>query len=247
MTAEPVGGGSPIDEALRYIGAFEPEFAQRVVGAAASEIDALQAAAGGAPLPALYRQFLQRLGHGLVLDGLQAANYDVQAVLARYRFGYQPPPKFWMLGRVSGDPYFDVYVFSPDGLQTRVLAFPPPPSTNSAGEFVRQHAQFLAGNLAQFLADAAFRRHRLAGFSSQQVLSSRQPGAKRLSHCDAALAPLGLKPLWFSDDWQRFYDAPEGVAMATEYPGQQTAVLMRAHEPALLTRWTQAMRPVLDR
>jgi hypothetical protein len=246
MSADPAGGRDPMDEALRYVSAFEPGFAQRVVGAAESEIDALQAAAGAAPLPVMYRQFLQRLGHGLALDGLATADYDVQAVLARYRFGYRPPPKFWLLGRVADEPYFDLYVFSPDGLQTRVVAFPPPPSPLSAGEFVRQHAQFLAGNLAQWLAGAAFRSHRLAGFKAQQVLASRQPGAQRLSHCDATLAPLGLKPLWFSDDWQRFYEGPDGVAMATEYPGQHTALLLRAREPAQLAPWTQALRAMLD-
>lgn len=232
----------PLDETLAYIERFVPGYGERVHGATVAELEELQAAAGGAPLPEPYRQHLLRLGHGLSLPRLTPARYDIVSLTARYRHWNPTPPGFWLLGRATQDPYYDVYLYAPPGATARVVAFPSPPASGFA-EFARRHLVALAGNLPQWLAGAVFREHRLAAFGRLQVLNTRQAQARRLSQCDAALATVGLQPLWFSDDWCRYYETKEGrggVAMVTEFPGTPTTVLLRTDTTERLAAWVAA-------
>jgi hypothetical protein len=234
----------PLEQTLSYIERWLPGFGQQVVGATPSELDDLQAAAGGSALPAPYRQYLLRLGHGLSLPRLTPAHYDVAALTARYRSGRGAPKGYWLLGRASADPYYDVYMYSPQGTESWVVALPEVPASGWA-DFARRHLVPLAGSVAQWLAGAVFRSHCLPAFAHQQVLSSPKPQARCLARCDAALAAVGLQPLWFSDDWCRFYEGPGGAALASEFPGAHTALLLRADTRERLADWVARGRPVL--
>ena len=236
---------TPIDDAIDYIAQLDPPFSSAIFPASGHEIAELEAVAGaGKPLPAAYRCFLERMGHGLDMPRLPAANYDIQAVIARYRFGYAPPPGFWMIGRAKDDPYYDVYLFAPTGAESRIMSFPPPP-VKGFSEFARKNVAIQAGNLPQWLACAAFEAFRYPRFAKFWVKSSRATGAHKLAACDAAITGCGLAPLWFSDDWKRVYESPSGVAVATEYPGDHTSVLLRARDDETLKRWAAAVEAVL--
>ena len=236
-----------IEAAVASIAQWEPGFPRQVFPATAHEVEELERLrAAGAPMPAVYRDFLSRMGHGLAMPALPAARYDIGDIVARYRHGYLPPPGFWMLGRAHSDPYFDVYLFSPTGAESRVVSMPPPPPQGGPefAAFARRTMLMLAGNLPQWLCAAALRQYRFPQFPAQWVGSSAQPGARKLAACDSMLVQAGFSPYWFSDDWQRIYEAPgrRGLVFVTEFPGMHTAALLRmVNDDAL-----QSLRPAVE-
>jgi len=234
--------GTPIDTAVAYIAQFAPEFPTRISPATAREIAELEAVAG--VLPQAYRWFLERMGHGLDMPFLPPAYYDIQRVIARYRHGYIPPRGFWMIGRAKDDPYYDVYLYSPTGAESRIVSFPSPP-VNGFPEFARKNMSMLAGNLAQWLCCAAFEEFRYPLYDQTWVKSSATPGAHKLAACDAAIVGCGLTPLWFSDEWKRLYEGRDGVATVTEFPGAHTAVLLQSCDRTILANWATAVQAAL--
>ena len=64
--------------------------------------------------------------------------------------------------------------------------------------------------------------------------------------CTAALAGIcALVPLWFSDDWKRIYEGPEGLAVVTEFPGAHTAVMLKANDVEKLASWAKVVEAAL--
>jgi hypothetical protein len=109
--------------------------------------------------------------------------------------------------------------------------------------FARDRIRPIAGSLEQQLGSAAlavFCHHRLP--RHRQVEAKGDPSKARLPGLDAVLAADDLPPLWFSDDWQRFYETPDCLVSAMETPdtGRLIVDVWAADE----TRFQQVYGPV---
>jgi hypothetical protein len=183
-------------------------------------------------LPGVYRQFLARMGCGANWLKFAAARFDIEALIRYHEFAVLPdPPGFLLIGRASDDPCYDVYLWQDSPETLRVVSFPPPPVRNTE-RFFRETMWRIAGSLPQLLGDAAvamFRHHQL-GFH-KQVESAIGPGqAARIGQVDAAMAELGVAPLWYANDWARSYEAPGVLVNAHERLGSGRLIVdVRAH------------------
>jgi hypothetical protein len=209
-----------IDRLVDFIAERDPAFPRHIAGASSEQIARLEAALAR-PLPAVYRQFLTRMGGGSDWLTFAAARFDIDSLIRYHEFAALPdPPGFLLIGRASDDPCYDVYLWqeSPDAL--RVVSFPPPPVRNTE-RFFRDTMWRMAGSLPQLLGDAAlatFVNHKLG--VHKQVESVIGPGREaRIGQIDAALAALELAPLWYANDWDRSYEAPGLLVTARERLG----------------------------
>ncbi|MBK9167885.1 MAG: SMI1/KNR4 family protein [Bryobacterales bacterium] len=232
-----------IDHVISDIALYDPGFPSAIRGASPEEIRALENAAG-ASLPDVYREFLLRMGrrHDFLILG--DADFSIGAVTAYYEHGLRPPPGFWLIGRAKGDPYIDTYLHSRAGQNSRIVAFPAPPASGFE-QFARTHLRFLAGSLPQWIALSALELLRFDAFPAAELLAGARGNARALGPCEQALASVGLRPLWFSNDWVRVYEGPDGMAVATEYPGGRLIVDLRAADEAALRRYTAAVSSLL--
>jgi hypothetical protein len=206
-----------IDRLVDFIAERDPAFPRHIAGASSEQIARLEAATGRS-LPAVYRQFLTRMGAGTDWLTFAAARFDIDALIRYHEFAVLPDPKgFLLIGRASEDPCYDVYLWQDSADTLRVVSFPPPPVRNTE-RFFRETMWRMAGSLSQLLGDAAlatFVHHKL-GFH-KQVESVIGPGREaRIGQLDAAMAALGIAPLWYANDWDRSYEAPGLLVTARE-------------------------------
>ncbi len=211
---------SPIDRLVDFIAERDPPFARQIEGATAEEIARLEAAVGR-PLPSVYRRFLERMGRRADWLKMGEARFDIAALIKYYEFATLPdPPGYLVIGRASGDPYYDVYLWQQSPTDLRVVSFPPPPPHNFEA-FLRKNIRRVAGSLPQMLGDLAlamFRNHELP--YHRQVEGAAALAVKpRLPQLDALLAAQGIAPLWYSNDWMRTYESPDAIVTAYESPG----------------------------
>ena len=215
-----------IDRLVDFIAARDPRFPQQIEGASAAEIERLEAAVER-PLPAVYRRFLERMGRSAGWLKLGDARFDVASLIKYYEFATLPDPLgYLIIGRANGDPYYDVYLWQESAEDLRVVSFPPPPPHNFEA-FLRKNLRRIAGSLPQMLGDTAlamFRNHELAYHRQVEGVA---PGlAKpRLLQLDALLAPHGIAPLWYSNDWMRSYESREAVITAFESPSSRRLIV----------------------
>lgn len=212
-----------IDGVVDFIRARDEKFAQQIQGASDAEIARLEAASGRT-LPVVYRRFLERMGHGMGWLQIGAAAFEIDSMLRYWESDPLPdPPHYTMIGRGSGDPIYDYYLWettnAAGALVHRLVSFTPPPIGEAFAAFARDRIRPIAGSLEQQLANAAlsvFCHHRLP--RHRQVEARGHLNQPRLAGLDAVLAPFHLHPLWFSDDWQRFYETPDCLVTALESP-----------------------------
>lgn len=199
-----------IDAVLNYVAAADPLVLRGVQPASPAEITALQNLVP-APLPAIYREFLERMGHGMDWLAVQRADFSIEAVSRFYeRPPWTPPDNMLLIARPRLDAAYDIYLtLRPEGTH-RVISFPPP----LPGETLDPESIYpIAGSLEEMIGTRGFRVLRM----------NTQPlGARHCANGDAAtpeqvyasLAPLGFRKLWFSNDWNVVCEAPTAGIVA---------------------------------
>ncbi|MGA3241801.1 MAG: hypothetical protein ABSG03_36535 [Bryobacteraceae bacterium] len=212
-----------IDRIIEFIAGRDPKFPSQIRGAAADEVARLEAAVCRA-LPAVYRRFLERMGHSMGWLEIGNGQFQIEAQIRYHEQAVlQDPPDYLMIGRCSGDACYDYYLWetrlAEDGETIRrVVSFPPPPSQNFEA-FARTRIRRIAGSLPQLLGDAAlstFCNHRLT--YHRQVEGIGPDGTPRLPGLDELLRRHGLPPIWFSNDWRRSYERADLLVTALESP-----------------------------
>ena len=238
---------NPIDQLINFVAERDAPFPDRIKGAGLAEIARLEAAVGR-PLPAIYRQFLERMGRSTDWLRFAAARFDIDTMIRYHEFALLPdPPGFLLIGRAQSDPFYDVYLWQDTPQTLRVVSFPPPPPHDTE-RFFRDTMWRMAGSLPQMLGDAAgavFANHRLV--CQQQIESAAQPGRPpRLGQVDAVLAAQGIAPLWYANDWMRTYEAPGLRVNALEdLAGGRLIIDVRAAERGQFDRLLVPLRDVV--
>lgn len=206
---------NPIADAIKFIGVRDAEFGKQIRGASEEDIDRLERAAGKPLLP-IHRHYLERLGRSSSWLKLGAAHFDVDSLIRFHEYYGEPDPEdHWLIGRASGDPGYNCYLWVENPDRVRVVSFPPD------GNLLR-----IAGSLEQLICDRA-----LAVFCDQKMPHHRQTEdlagrqESRVDHLDALLARMGLSPHWFSNDWFRTYESHDALVSAYEVPDRHRLIV----------------------
>jgi hypothetical protein len=185
---------SKIDEFVAYVAQFEPGFPNIIRGASPEEISALERLAGR-PLPEMYREFLERMGHesgkiNLSLGGRSGISHVIEYYRDAIETGEREVPHNCIVighDQIANELALE---FKPDGEPQVVV---------SSGEEIKAlHAESLE-KLLYSLAFIAYRLRTLPYWasytSSYQEIGMRMvlPAARQLAE------QLGFTILWFSD------------------------------------------------
>jgi hypothetical protein len=106
-----------INELVQLVSGWQPDFAQRIVGAPAEIIDKIEAGLGVALVPE-HRVFLERMGADS--DGLNAYGDDTidlraQALLEFVEAGFNPDPRAFVIAGVPSDELVPLLMFDRRG------------------------------------------------------------------------------------------------------------------------------------
>jgi hypothetical protein len=232
-----------MDDFIRYISGFVPDFPQRIQGASPSEISRLQQLVGR-PLPDFYQAFLARMGRNA---GGLSLGFDTDTSILEVIDFYEKviatkqkalPPHAIAIAVYGRD--FDVCLECPSPEVERVLA--------TEGLIVYA---VLAESLRKLLFQMVFEKHELKHCPSRQssIANNKEAQAHQATHGRALreaarelAQELGFTPEWFSDAYT-FCARQDGVLVfINQYDQQGLEVALGAEEPALVEEMSGLFR-----
>lgn len=217
---------SEIDRAIEYVAGLDPAFPRAIKGGTPQEVAQLESLISQ-PLPALYKEFLLRLGHSMDWISIQQADFSIGAVTGFYRTPkWTVPPRFQLIALPTLDSAYALYLAG-----GRVVSFPEP----YEGEDVEMSSILpVAGSLHEMIGTRAFRQWHMNklphGFRVYQDLPSPD-GPEAAAR---VLAPLGFSPLWFANDWVCACEGENAAAVISKGVNSVLVVDCASADPAIL-------------
>ncbi len=219
---------------LEYITAFDPDFASRIEGASASEIERFEDVAGG-PFPSDYRVFLELMGRK---DDAIFGSDDIVSSAAHLTEFYEHdvrsdevtiPPNCVVFG-ISGLSIEELFLDRSD--PHRVLQL--------AGE---EDETLWASSFRAFLYQQAFAR--MARLDHSVVFFSRD-AKPRHDRAQRLAEDLDLERQWFSDEVTLCYQSDETRVMVRQFSGHSARVDLSCRSIVRLWRLAIRLSRVLD-
>jgi hypothetical protein len=208
-----------LDNLIKYVKEFNPDFDSQIEGASAAEIAALEEFAGR--LPDSYRAFLGRMGHGE--DGLDitfGGTTDITEITDHYKklivTGIRQMPSNCVLMGIGNFRVEYIYLDASESPNPRVVF--------TEGGRV---SQLYAETLEKLLFRIAFMKFRLKAFEFSAFCSGSNPQSL-LNSAKGFAGKMGFAGLEFSDS-VTFCGSKTGAAIAiNQFEGDGIAVIVGA-------------------
>ncbi|WP_437894477.1 hypothetical protein [Sorangium sp. So ce124] len=233
-----------MESVVAFVADFDPAFPRYIRGASRAELDELARLAGG-PLPAVYEGFLAAMGGDPDWISIRGTRLAIAALTERYRTrSFVPPAEYVLIGVAKDDPYLDLYLHAGAPGGPRVVVFPEG-RTEAFDEILRFWLRPVAGSLPEAICTHVVRLLRLNVLPAATRLVARTASAGLLPQVAPLLAPLGLAPLWFSNDWVQVADRGDACVIAAAMDGARLSIEIAAEDTAEVGRITRALSAAL--
>jgi hypothetical protein len=220
------------ERVLAYIRSHDSQFAPE--GATPEQVDELEALVG-APLPEIYRDFLEVMGRDMDWISIEQIDFRIETVIDYYRHeNWLPADRYIRIGSARKDPAFNPHLeLSYVSDDPRVVLFGDLSPASFADPASRFRVPF-AGSLPEMVCLPVFRMFEIDG-EGRRPTYLETPGWRPEAIDQAErlfVETLGFERLWFSSVWGRAYRRDDAAIQAVQLGGYPLQLWVRGDDPA---------------
>ena len=231
------------EQVTDYICTFDPDFRHSIVPALDAEIDELESLRN-APLPAIYRDFLETMGRSMGWINVRDIDFGIDTVLDVYRASpWLQTTDLVRIGTDRRDPSFHPYLRPSAFSDTvEVLAIREcdadsfPQTAYNGGRFQ------IAGSLPEMVCLPAFEMYEIYGPGRRPAkLQATEWRPEAVNEAATILTDAGFQPLFWSSPESRGFKRDDAAVQISQWRGFPLLAAVRADDPDQQAKIAQAL------